>query len=164
MISAELVQTNEQIQTVVELAKQIWEQHYTAIIGEEQVAYMLDKFQSEKAISSQLKESYQYYLLNYQNTSVGYISIQERGNTLFLSKIYVLASQRGKGIGKYGIQFITLKARELDKSKISLTVNKYNTNSIKAYEKLGFKNVDAVVADIGAGYVMDDFVFNLELD
>jgi RimJ/RimL family protein N-acetyltransferase len=42
-------------------------------------------------------------------------------------------------------------------NKIALTVNKNNVNSIKAYEKMGFKNVGSVVQDIGSGYVMDDY-------
>jgi hypothetical protein len=39
-----------------------------------------------------------------------------------------------------------------------LTVNKYNTSSIKAYLALGFSVTDAVVTDIGEGYSMDDYV------
>jgi hypothetical protein len=37
-----------------------------------------------------------------------------------------------------------------------LTVNKGNP-SVRAYERLGFKIVDAMVVDIGGGYVMDDY-------
>ena len=37
------------------------------------------------------------------------------------------------------------------------TVNLNNINAIKTYEKLGFINAGPVVADIGNGFVMDDF-------
>jgi ribosomal protein S18 acetylase RimI-like enzyme len=38
-----------------------------------------------------------------------------------------------------------------------LTVNKNNVNAIKAYEKMGFRNVGSLVQDIGDGFVMDDY-------
>jgi RimJ/RimL family protein N-acetyltransferase len=36
-------------------------------------------------------------------------------------------------------------------------VNKNNVNSIKVYEKLGFKKTGPVIQDIGNGFVMDDY-------
>jgi len=42
--------------------------------------------------------------------------------------------------------------------KVSLTVNKYNHNSIKAYERIGFINKEELVQDIGGGFVMDDYL------
>jgi hypothetical protein len=36
-------------------------------------------------------------------------------------------------------------------------VNKYNSQPIAVYEKLGFRVVAAVVQDIGGGFVMDDY-------
>ena len=61
------------------------------------------------------------------------------------------------------MNFIISKAREVGSNAITLTVNKNNINSIKAYEKLGFKNTGSVVADIGAGFVMDDYTMRLEI-
>ena len=48
------VQNYYQIETVVELAKEIWTEHYVPIIGIEQVEYMLAKSQSFDAISNQI--------------------------------------------------------------------------------------------------------------
>jgi hypothetical protein len=36
-------------------------------------------------------------------------------------------------------------------------VNKYNLNTLRAYEKLGFKNIGPSITDIGGGFIMDDF-------
>jgi RimJ/RimL family protein N-acetyltransferase len=77
---------------------------------------------------------------------------------MFLSKLYVLNSARGNGIGRMALAFMEKQTRELNLKKIKLTVNKLNTNSIKAYEKIGFINIEAIVQDIGNGYVMDDYV------
>ena len=53
---------------------------------------------------------------------------------------------------------------ELGKKKIQLTVNKNNINTIKAYEKWGFKTIDSVVTDIGYGFVMDDYIMEYSLE
>ena len=55
------------------------------------------------------------------------------------------------------MQFIEDKAKKYHCKIIRLTVNKNNTNSISAYEKLGFINKGGVVKDIGNGFVMDDY-------
>ena len=62
------------------------------------------------------------------------------------------------------MDFVEEKALEKNCSKVSLTVNKNNVNSIIAYEKAGFINKGALVMDIGSGFVMDDFKFEKELD
>ena len=55
-------------------------------------------------------------------------------------------------------------ALEYGKNKIKLTVNKNNTNTIKTYEKWGFKQIDSVVTDIGCGFVMDDYIMEYSLE
>ncbi|WP_298494875.1 GNAT family N-acetyltransferase [uncultured Algibacter sp.] len=139
------------------LADIIWREHYIPIVGKPQIDYMLEKFQTAKAIEKQVIEGFEYFTLFYNKTAVGYIAIKPETNALFLSKIYVLSSYRGKKVGKAAIHFIENKAKSYQLNSIRLTVNIHNTNSIKAYETLGFKNKGSVVADIGNGFVMDDF-------
>jgi diamine N-acetyltransferase len=50
MIRFEMVRSEEQIAEVARRAREIWLDHYVPIIGREQVDYMLDKFQSERAV------------------------------------------------------------------------------------------------------------------
>lgn len=152
------VQTKSDFQIVADLAKEIWTEHYTPIIGSQQVEYMLDKFQSATAIENQVIEGILHYLILFQDTAVGYFSFSTKDNLLFLSKLYVSKLARGNGLGGAALAFIETQAKELELKKIKLTVNKYNTNSIKAYEKMGFENIESIVQDIGNGYVMDDYV------
>jgi ribosomal protein S18 acetylase RimI-like enzyme len=49
-------------------------------------------------------------------------------------------------------------------SKLWLTVNKYNAESIAWYERLGFTKAGEIVMDIGGGYIMDDFRFEKPID
>jgi ribosomal protein S18 acetylase RimI-like enzyme len=76
---------------------------------------------------------------------------------LFLSKIYIRSSERGKGYGRKAIQFLEKSAQEKGLRKITLTVNKNNIDTIKAYEKFDFRNIGPVVQDIGNGFIMDDY-------
>ncbi|KPK43839.1 MAG: GNAT family acetyltransferase [Phycisphaerae bacterium SG8_4] len=156
-MNIERVSTEAQIETVAALAHEIWNQHFIPIIGKAQVDYMLEKFQSKKAISEQIENGYSYYLLKAGDEYVGYTGVCPKEDGLFLSKLYIRASQRGKGLGREAIEFLGELAGRKGLSKITLTVNKNNTDSIKAYEKLGFANLGVFVQDIGSGFVMDDY-------
>ncbi len=151
------VSSEDHIQKVESLAKEIWTEHYTPIIGKAQVDYMLDRFQSQQAISEQIRSGFLYFLMKSGDENIGYIGVQPRGNELFLSKIYIKSSQRSRGYGKRAIHFAERFAREKRLRKISLTVNKNNRDSIKAYEKIGFKNVGSLIQEIGNGFIMDDY-------
>ena len=151
------VSNKDQIDTIKDLAYEIWYQHYTPIIGKHQVAYMLEKFQSVEAMTEQIKNGVLYFLILDENIPVGYMSVELLSETLFLSKFYVAEAERGKGYGRKMITYLEALAKEKDLNKISLTVNKYNTGSIKMYEKVGFVISDSVVKDIGEGFIMDDY-------
>jgi ribosomal protein S18 acetylase RimI-like enzyme len=149
--------TEKQIDIVEALAVDIWNEHYIPIIGKPQVNYMLEKFQSKEAMIEQIKNGYTYYLVEEEGRNIGYIGIELKKGELFLSKLYIMSSERGKGYGKKAVQFLEDLAREKKLNKISLTVNKNNVNSIAVYEKMGFTNLGSIVMDIGGGFVMDDY-------
>lgn len=148
---------------IANLADIIWREHYTPIIGPEQVEYMLAKFQSVSAMSQQLSEGVDYYSLWLDDLLIGYLSFYTEGDVLFLSKIYVLSQLRGQGIGQQAVEFVKQQAQSKGLERIQLTVNKYNTGSITAYERMGFKKTEEIVMDIGGGFVMDDYVMELLL-
>ena len=159
------VRSEDEIRMVAKLAYEIWNEHYVPIIGQDQVSYMVDKFQSFEAISVQIKEDkYDYYIINQAFEPSGYIGINMSGEELFISKFYVVRNKRGKGLGRKGIEFIIKRAKESGTKTLSLTVNKENVNSIKAYEQMGFKNFGPIVTDIGEGFIMDDFVMKYFID
>lgn len=159
------VSDDKLIAVVEELADTIWREHYTPIIGMGQVEYMLDKIQSKEAISKQMQdEGYLYYLLQDKDGRwIGYFAVIPRKCELFLSKFYIRARDRGKGYGRYAIEFIKSIAKEKGLHKITLVTNKRNTNSIGAYKRLGFVVTAPIVTDIGDGFVMDDYRMELGL-
>lgn len=158
------VVTNDDLATVASLAKEIWTEHYTPIIGSAQVDYMLGNIQSEHAIQHQIdRENFLYYLIETEGTPVGYVGVQLGDKELFLSKVYVRKSKRGKGLGSEAVWFVTELARRRGAEKISLTVNKNNIVAIRSYERYGFKNIGSTVKNIGGGFVMDDYRMELKL-
>lgn len=154
-----------QITDLAALAKEIWREYYMPLLGEAQISYMLNKFQEEHVLHHQIAENqFRYFFLNLKNQTAGYIGVQTEHNSLFLSKLYVKEAFRGQGIGRDAMSFLEGWARGAQLGRIWLTVNRGNTASIHAYEKLGFRNIGMQDADIGSGYVMDDYIFEKRID
>ncbi len=169
------VQTREQIRVVASIAKEVWHEYYSSILSSGQIDYMVDKFQSENAIECQVEnDGYRYFLLQVQDGDVssqegcdagnlksmfaGYFAIKPYNGKLFLSKFYILQQYRGKGVASAGFDFMEQTARREKLESIWLTVNKGNDNSMAVYNHKGFKTVREQVADIGNGYIMDDYI------
>jgi ribosomal protein S18 acetylase RimI-like enzyme len=151
--------TDRDIDRVVRLAQEIWGEHYTPIIGADQVSYMLTRIHTKSTIRNEIDNfRYSYFLIREHDSDIGYLGVQVGDQSVFLSKIYILSGLRARGIGKAAMALVREFARSYGLSKISLTVNKYNFDSIEAYQRFGFEKTGAVVSDIGAGYVMDDYL------
>lgn len=165
MISFEKVEENNfAISKLAELTSEIWHEYWTCILSSEQINYMVEKFQSETAIKNQIEfEKYIYFYILSNNEKAGYIGISKKDAHLFLSKLYIKKDFRHKGIGSKAFEFIKNFAKSNRYNKIILTVNKYNTNTISAYNKWGFKTIDSVITDIGNGFVMDDYIMQYSL-
>lgn len=154
------VTTAEDIAVVAQLADDIWHQHFTPIIGEAQVDYMLEKFQSVEAMTGQIAEGAEYYLIMSGGHPSGYFCLvpEPDAGTLLISKLYVKKTARGCGLGRQALAFIQHRAEALGLSKLRLTVNRHNSQTIDWYHHVGFQTTGTQVKDIGGGYVMDDFL------
>jgi len=150
---------------IAELAEKIWTEHYTPIIGIDQVRYMLDKFQSfDKIYSDIISGEYQYFIALYSGIPVGYASIKAgSGKDIFLSKLYVDKAYRGRGTARKMVGTVKDIGIKGGYDYIWLTVNKKNSGSIEAYKRMGFNIIDKIISDIGAGFVMDDYKMRLDL-
>ena len=155
----ELEKVND-IKLLADLASEIWHEYWPCLLTEAQIDYMVDKFQSEKAIIEQIQnQNYTYYFLIQDGEIVGYTGVAPKEDYLFLSKLYLKKEFRHKGLGEKAFE----KIKNLGFKKIRLTVNKHNSSAYNAYLKYGFKVIDSVVTDIGSGFVMDDFIMECEL-
>ena len=156
----------EKAAELAELAREIWTEHYTPLIGADQVNYMLTKFQSaENIINDVSAGGYRYFIVYDGRKPIGYFAVRpETGsNALFLSKFYLEKGSRGRGISRIMLDRIKKIAEETGSEHIWLTVNKHNETSIRIYRKLGFRIVEDIVTDLGGGFVMDDYRMRLDL-
>lgn len=158
-------ETQEDIATVAALAKEIWHRHYDSLIGVDQVNYMVSKFQSQEAISEQINQGTVYKIALWDEKPVGYYAVKKEPekSKIFLSKVYIDKEHRGKGIATVMLRDILDIAEDAGLKSIYLTVNKNNKNSIAVYEKMGFRKVDEVKADIGDGFFMDDYIMEQDI-
>jgi len=159
-VEIETVSTDEDIECVAALAREIWTHHYVQIIGEEQVEYMLLNFQSSAAIKSQIADGAEYFLVKIENKPVGYLGLSADKNTdkMLLSKLYLKNVTRGIGAGKAILNFVESKCVAENISFVWLTVNKRNAAAINWYKHRGFVVIDEVKSDIGGGFFMDDYI------
>lgn len=143
---------------IASLAEEIWHEHFTDIIGEDQVNYMVEKFQSFDALQKQVSDGYEYFLISTDYMMAGYTGIHEENGSLFLSKLYLLKESRGQHLSTEVFHFLVNLAKERNLNKIWLTCNKYNSHTLDVYKHLGFQIVRDEVTDIGNGFVMDDYI------
>lgn len=149
---------------LAEMAREIWQECFPSIISEGQIAYMIERFQSYRAMQRQISEQgYEYYFIEADGVIVGYTAIQAEERKLFLSKLYLYDTHRGKGYARKTVDELKRIAAARGKTAIHLTVNRNNARAINAYLKLGFAVTGTQVADIGGGYVMDDYLMELAL-
>ena len=104
-------------------------------------------------------------LLRIAGTPVGYCGYElaarfgrEREAAMKLAQLYVHESRRGEGLGRLMLDHVEARAREHGREVLFLQVNKRNAAAIGFYEAAGFSIAGAAVFDIGAGFVMDDYV------
>lgn len=161
-----LVKANsEHIPIIIELTKKIWPVAYGEILSKAQLDYMIEKFYNETALRELIQKGHVFYLAqDDKDIHVGFVSyeINSKPNKTKIHKIYVLPETQGTGLGRQFFELVKEKALENSQNTIFLNVNKYN-NAIDFYTKLGFTKVKDEVIDIGNGYVMDDYVMEINV-
>lgn len=150
------------IELIHRLAVSIWNDHYPAIIGQEQVDYMLGKMYSFETLNEQIKGLKQhFYLIENTQETFGFISVEpQEGEILFLHKFYMLSQIQGKGLGAQA--FLELMKLYPAIGKVRLQVNRQNYKAINFYFKQGFTIEKVADFDIGDGYFMNDFLMVLK--
>lgn len=163
-VNISLAKSDSQVYEIASLADEIWHEHFTPIIGEAQVNYMVEKFQSYPALKSQIEQDgYEYYQLFSSHTFAGYMGIHPKDGALFLSKLYIKKDCRGQHLATEALNFLIELCKNRGLKKIWLTCNKHNDNTLAVYDHLGFVITDEQVADIGNGFVMDDYILTYTL-
>ena len=153
----------EEYASFCEFAQEVFIDYYIPLIGRKQAEYMADLFLSVSAIGKLIEEGARFRILKEDGKSLGFCEYLKEEDRIFLSKLYVKKEHRHEGLGKRLFEDCVSYAKENDVGRIYLTVNKHNTPSYEIYLHLGFKVIDAVVNEIGEGYVMDDYIMEMKI-
>ncbi len=159
--------TVNDIPVIISLAEQTWPVTYTPIIGEAQLTFMLGKFYSADVLARQMQEEGQQFVLYCDGVGhpTGFASYGPYGNDAYkLHKLYVLPDLQGRGAGRHLVQWIMAELREQGVKTLLLNVNRYNAGAIGFYERCGFTNMRTEDIDIGNGYFMNDYVYEMALN
>ena len=171
-VSFEPITTAEGRAELAKMAHEIWNEYWPPIIGQAQVDYMVANFQSLEAIERDVAEhAYEYWFVVAEEADgkrriVGYTGghVEPETNRFFISKIYLLVAERGRGFASKTIRFYEQLCESRGLSAMYLTVNKHNELAIRAYLGKGFETIDSVETDIGCGFIMDDYIMEKRLD
>jgi diamine N-acetyltransferase len=158
------IATTEDLPIIISLAKEIWPATYHHIVGERQVAYMLGKIYSVEALLEQLASGHRFCICAISGEDVGFAAASPEGpGTYKLQKLYLLPSCQGKGAGKALLQWVINDVHSFGATALTLNVNRHNQPAIKFYERQGFNLLREENIDIGNGYWMNDYVYELFL-
>ena len=152
-------------EAIAALARRIWLAHYITIISKEQIEYMLGGRFTPANLARYVEADDRWFdVLRTDGAIVGYCSHALLGlNEVKLEQLYLLPELHGLGLGKRMMVRIEAHARALGRDTLVLQVNKQNTKAASVYLRAGFEVREEVCIDIGAGYVMDDFVMQKRL-
>ncbi|OWY38586.1 GNAT family N-acetyltransferase [Xenophilus sp. AP218F] len=151
---------------IAALAREIWHGHFSAMISREQIDYMLAGRYAPENLSRYLDAPDRWFrLLRLDGNLSGYFSCALTGKPgeMKLEQLYLLAALRGQGWGGRMLDEAETAARAEGCGRLMLTVNRHNADAIAVYEKKGFRIREQTVADIGNGFVMDDYVMEKTL-
>ena len=186
-VTFHLVQSDEELERLANMAREIWNEYWPERIGQAQTDYMVDMFHSIDAMKHDMAEhGYRYWFMVDQNgREVGYTAgctqvlsgdaeadaWMKHGDVVdarwpkrfFISKIYLYADERGKHYGSDAIRFYEQLCRDEGLPAMYLTVNRDNVLGLRAYEGNGFVSVEDVDAEIGEGHIMYDHIMVKEI-
>jgi ribosomal protein S18 acetylase RimI-like enzyme len=80
-----------------------------------------------------------------------------------LDKLYVHPRHQRKGVGKALLEGVIEHAARAKAGKLVLRVNRDNSAALAAYAQYGFRVYGEDMLNIGHGFVMDDYLMELDV-
>lgn len=152
------------VDAVIALAGVVWRHHYPGIISMEQIDYMLAQRYTPEVIRAQMQSGSAWWdraLLG--GRMIGFTQYELHGSAMKLDKLYLHQDFQRQGHAARMLAHVEHAARRHGANAVKLNVNKHNAKAIAAYRKHGYEVIESVVADIGKGYVMDDYIMQKTL-
>ena len=153
--------TESSLQSIRDIAGEIWPETFREILSAEQIRYMMQMMYAPEVMAKELAAGYTFELLICDGTPAGYMlsSVCENDpEILKLHKLYLLKQYHHTGRGQLMLDHVAANAKKAGFRILRLNVNKHNQRAIKAYLRNGFEIAAAEKNDIGSGFFMDDYV------
>ena len=164
--------SEKDIPIIQHIASLTWPVAYAGIISPNQVGYMLNKMYHKQTLLSQVKEEGHIFFICYKNNQpIGFAGISKidyslkgirKPNTWKLHKLYVLPGAHKSGGGQLLLNKCFESIIENNGRLLVLNVNRRNP-AYNYYLKKGFKVLEEVELDIGAGFLMVDYIMGKEI-
>ena len=154
------------IPAIQKLAHDIWHKCYPGIITVGQIRYMLKQGYELETLKSEITEGkIRFEQILVEGKTIGFASHgpTDRPREIKIHKLYVHPHHQRQGHGGCLIDHIAKKCGGEGTETLVLAVNKRNKPAINSYIKNGFHQREAVIVDIGDGYVMDDYIMEKSL-
>ena len=149
-----LTQLNEeQLKELYSFMKPIWYDTYS-FLPVIQIDLLLNKYFTFENICKFKENGYEYYSVN----GVGVLVVKEQEDSLYIDKLYLLDSERGKNYPQKVFDWLLKRGKSL-----TLNVNRNNARAVKCYLKNGFKIVKEMQIDLGSGLVNCDYFMKKEI-
>ncbi len=149
--------TNDELQSLGTLMSTVWHSTYDPIVGNEHSEMLLHKYFDYQNILIFKGQGYVYKFIKNDDACAGLVVYVDRGNDIYLDKLYVFENQRRRGLASYALT----QLKQLGKD-VRLNVNRGNTNAIRTYEKNGFCVEKVEDIQLPGGFVNQDFVMLCE--
>lgn len=157
----------DQTEALGALARYIWQRHYPGIISPAQIDYMLHQRYRAAVIRQQLDQPGSWWDVALEDAELigfAHYFLDVDPQRIKLDKLYVHPAWQRRGVGAALLGRVESAARRQARTTLTLRTNKHNHTALAAYQKYGFVVTAEVVTEIGAGFVMDDYVLEKTLD
>ena len=156
--------TPPDVPAISALAREIWQATYPGIITQEQIDFMLEQRYGHERLYDDLEDLHKWQDQAFLgDRRVGFAFSEIYKGEFKLDKLYIHPDVQRQGVGGQLIAHVAARAKKEGYPCVILAVNKRNDKAINSYMKYGFVVREAIVDDIGHGYVMDDFVMEKKL-
>ncbi len=152
------------VETIRQLAEDIWWPNYSQILVAEQISYMLGDRYSSEVLREQIQQREQIYFLAFdEERAVGFAAYSATDDEAVfrLHKLYCLPSTHGKGFGKALLNHVITETRQLGAKTLELNVHRSNPAKT-FYDKMGFEIAYEIDIPMGP-YFLNDYVMRKPL-
>ena len=152
--------TSDKLSHVTMLAHRIWPDAYADILTQQQLDNMLALIYSRENLEKEMQSGHQFWVAYHGIKPLGYASVYNEDDIIWLRKLYVDPTMQGQRIGVRLMHAAVSSV--LPASEIRLLANPKNTAAHAFYTHLGFTKIGEVPVKMG-DWDFSDYLFSMPL-